>query len=355
MIATRAAVADALPRQVRALRPRRARPTRDAASRSQTRSFAQLARLGQIILGLIWLVDGILQFQPYMFGKSFITGVILPNANGQPGIIATPITWIAHLIEPHVAVFNGFAATLQVLIGLGLIYRRTAKPALLISFVWALGIWFTGEGLGGFFNGTASPLTGAPGAALLYVIAGLMVWPKGNLPRLGMRGEQLGLLGVRGARAFMATLWGGFALLWLLPSNSSSNAIHDALQNTPTGTGSLTSLVDHVASAAAGHGTLIAVALAAISAAIAAATARGSHAKTLLGLSMLVALAFWVLGQGLGGVFTGQATDVNTGPLLILLATLTWRGISIREHQPPSVSQNEQQHTGQIRSLPAHV
>jgi hypothetical protein len=71
---------------------------------------ARVARLGQVVLGLLWLIDGLLQFQPYMFGKTFITGVLLPNAVGQPGIIASPITWIANLIEPHVAIFNAFAA-----------------------------------------------------------------------------------------------------------------------------------------------------------------------------------------------------------------------------------------------------
>lgn len=70
------------------------------------------ARRGQIALGLLWLIDGALQFQPYMFGKSFVTGVLLPNAAGQPRAIGTAITWIAYLVEPHVAVFNGFAATL---------------------------------------------------------------------------------------------------------------------------------------------------------------------------------------------------------------------------------------------------
>jgi hypothetical protein len=58
-------------------------------------------------------------------------------------------------------VFNAFASTLQVVIGLGLFYGRTVKPALLVSFIWATGIWFTGEGLGMLFTGTASPLTGA--------------------------------------------------------------------------------------------------------------------------------------------------------------------------------------------------
>jgi hypothetical protein len=53
------------------------------------------------------------------------------------------------------------------LIGPGLIYRPTVKVALLASFGWSLGVWWIGEGLGGLSTGTASPLTGAPGAALL--------------------------------------------------------------------------------------------------------------------------------------------------------------------------------------------
>jgi hypothetical protein len=41
-----------------------------------------------------------------------------------------------------------------------------------------------------------------------------------------------------------------------------------------------------------------------------------------LWISVAVATVFWVIGQGFGGVLTGQATDVNTGPLLVLLAGL---------------------------------
>jgi hypothetical protein len=303
-------------------------PTQPASEQARTSSrrhfarLARLARLAQVVLGVIWLIDGALQFQPYMFGKTFITGVILPNAQGQPGVIADPITWIAHLIEPHVALFNGFAATLQVLIGLGLLYRRTVRPALLVLFAWVLGIWVTGEGLGGFFNDTANPLTGAPGAALLYLIVGLMAWPERMVTRFGMRGRQLGLLRVRGARMVFAVLWGGFAVLWLLPVNDSAGAIHDALGNVPTGAGWLTSLVGDAAAAAAGHGTIIALALAAVSGLIAFAVARDWHMRTFLWISIAVAAAFWMFGQGFGGVLTGQATDVNTGPLLILIAGL---------------------------------
>ncbi|HWC85599.1 MAG TPA: hypothetical protein VG388_03605 [Solirubrobacteraceae bacterium] len=163
---------------------------------------------------LIWLVDGALQFQPYMFAKTFITGVIDPSAVAQPAIIADPITWIANLIAPHVTVFNAFAATLQVAIGLGLLYRRTVKPALVASIVWALGIWFTGEGLGMILTGNASPLTGWPGAALLYVIAGLMCWPRmGKNAAVTTPARRFGLLGERGARCMWAALWLGSAAL----------------------------------------------------------------------------------------------------------------------------------------------
>ena len=55
----------------------------------------KVARFAQIALGLTWLIDGALQFQPYMFGRTFVTGVLLPNAVGQPSVIGAPITWIA--------------------------------------------------------------------------------------------------------------------------------------------------------------------------------------------------------------------------------------------------------------------
>jgi hypothetical protein len=314
---------------------------RFARTQSRSRARQRLIRAGQSALGLVWLLDGALQFQSYMFGKTFVTGVLLPNASGQPAFIASTITWIAHAIEPHVTVFNAFAATVQVLIGLGLLYRKTVGPALLLSFAWAGGIWLTGEGLGGFFNDTANPLTGAPGAVLLYVLVGLMVWPKGLglVPErlvparvgrlLTVRGGEFGLLGVRGARVAFAALWGMFGLLWLLPANDSANAVSSAISSAPTGTGWLTSITNEAASLASGNGTAIAVVLAAASFTIAVSVLRDWHVRECLALSAVIALAFWIL-QGFGGLFTGEATDVNTGPLLVLLAWLTYGAMKAR-------------------------
>ncbi|MHB8692855.1 MAG: hypothetical protein ACYDHH_16585 [Solirubrobacteraceae bacterium] len=272
-------------------------------------------RAGQLALGLIWLIDGALQYQPYMFHQSFITGVILPNAQGQPGIVASPITWIAQLIAPHVAVFNAFAATVQVLIGLGLLAgRRWLKPALLVSLGWAAAIWFTGEGLGGLLTGRADPLTGAPGAALLYIVAGLIVWPTG--------GRRLGLIGERGARLAWAALWAGSAVLWLMPANDGAGSIHGAVAGAPSGTSWLSSVLGSTASATAGAGTAIAVVLAVLSLTIALSVLTGTASRAFLVAGIALNLVYWVVGQGLGGVFTGSATDVNTAPLVILIGSL---------------------------------
>jgi lipopolysaccharide export LptBFGC system permease protein LptF len=35
--------------------------------------------------------------------------------------------------------------------------------------------------------------------------------------------------------------------------------------------------------------------------------------------------AFWVVGENFGALFTNGATDVNSGPLLMLLAAAYWR------------------------------
>lgn len=331
-----------------AIQPRTERTVRAAGP-----ALARISRLGQVLLGLLWLLDGVLQLQPYMFGKTFITGVLLPNAAGQPGIIGGPITWMADLIEPHVVLFNAFAATLQVLIGLGLLYRRTVRPALLVSFLWAIGIWFTGEGLGMIFTGNASPLTGAPGAALLYIVAGLLCWPRSRTPRSRpvTRAAGYGLIGEHGARLAWAALWLGSAALWLLPANDGASAVHDAIAAAPSGAGWLSSALNDAANATAGDGTAIAIAIAIVSATIGLAVLRDWHARAFLKIAIAISVVYWVFGQGLGGVFTGEATDVSTAPLMILIASMLLALKPGKAAGPPCGSSNREARN-QSRSWP---
>ena len=42
-----------------------------------------------------------------------------------------------------------------------------------------------------------------------------------------------------------------------------------------------------------------------------------------------MATVFWVLGQNIGQLYSGQATDPNTGPLIVLMA-LALAGTTVR-------------------------
>jgi hypothetical protein len=285
-----------------------------------TSSNRSPARLGQIALGLIWLIDGLLKLQPYFFAH-FVSGVIDPSAAGQPGVIAHPITWIGDLIRPHQAIFVVLAVLGEVSIGVGLLVRRTVKPALLMSFIWTLNVWLTGEGLGFLFTGkTPDPLTGILGTAPLYIIAGLLVWPREARPT--QPGPQFGLLGERGARLVWAALWLAAAALWLLPANADRDAASSAVSSAPSGAGWLSSLHSAAAGLVAGSGMTVAVLLAVLSAEIGLWVLWSRGTRIALFASMAVSVVFWFMAEGLAGLFTGQATDIGTGPLMIVIAAL---------------------------------
>jgi hypothetical protein len=108
--------------------------------------------------------------------------------------------------------------------------------------------------------------------------------------------------------------------LWLLAANSGANATHDLISAAPSGASWLTSVQHAAADAANGGGLVIALVLAFVSAAIGVAVAINWRAKAFLAVAIVLNLAYWVLGQGLGGVLTGSGTDPNAGPLFILFA-----------------------------------
>jgi hypothetical protein len=80
----------------------RPRPRRSAFSTN----LADRRRALQVALGLIWLLDAALQYQPYMFSRAFVSQVIQGGASGNPAVIADPITWSADFMARHIAVYN---------------------------------------------------------------------------------------------------------------------------------------------------------------------------------------------------------------------------------------------------------
>jgi hypothetical protein len=293
------------------------------------RSRLRVTRRGlQIALGCIWLLDGLLQFQSYMYTHAFLAEVIEPTAKGQPGLISDPILTFAHFYGHDLTLWNTLAAEIQCAIGLGLILsRRTVRPALLVSFAWAFVVWWFGEGFGTILSGApVSPLMGAPGAVLVYGLIGLLVWPKKpEGERSVAEGERSvaggGLLGDRGGLVVWSLLWLEAAVLWMLNVDRSRGAIHEQIAGMAAAAPHwLASVQSSVAHASQGHGVTIATLLALASALIALGVWTRLRSGA-LALGVVLSLAYWVLGQSLGGPFwAGQATDVNTGPLLVLLA-----------------------------------
>src|ERR1700759_4428563 len=80
----------------------------------------------QTVLGLIWLLDGALQFQSFMYSKGFIQ-LLTGLSAGQPSWVASSVNWGAHRLGANPDVYNTLFALVQVAIGLGLLYRRTVK------------------------------------------------------------------------------------------------------------------------------------------------------------------------------------------------------------------------------------
>ena len=291
-------------------------------------SLVRTQRTLQIILGLFWLLDAGLQFQPFMFRSSFTTTYLLNNAQNQPDVIRWIITNVGHFVGPHVAVWNTFFALIQVAIGAGLLFRRTVRPALAVSFFWAFGVWFFGEGLGLIFTGSASALTGAPGSVFIYGLIGLMAWPRSRTPQaaeesVGMASSAAGQ-GIGGATTPLL-VWVGYwsvaAVLFLLPNNRTSTSVSSAITGMSSGEPSAYSHFLNSFGNQFGSGGVWTTWLLAIASLIVGFGPLLFRRPTpFLAVGGLLAAFFWVSGQGLGGIFTGSGTDPNTGPLIILLA-----------------------------------
>jgi len=131
--------------------------------------------------GLIWLVDGILQFQPSM-PLGLANSVIAPTMAGAPGWLRALMTHAITLWNDHPIHFAVGAAWIQLGIGLALLFSNGGLSRWIggVSAGWAGLIWLVGNGAGGIFMPGSSILFGWPGATVFYVIAGcwLVVRPE---------------------------------------------------------------------------------------------------------------------------------------------------------------------------------
>jgi cytochrome oxidase Cu insertion factor (SCO1/SenC/PrrC family) len=286
------------------------RPAGHGPPEPAARRFLRLA------LGLLWIVDGMLQAQPQM-AAGFGRDVLSPALAGGPH-------WVSDAAAPLVRVFTRHpvtadAVTVWIQIGLGalIILSRTgllSRLAIMSSAVWSLLVWVVGEGMGGLLHPGAGWLVGAPGAVLVYLLGAALLmarwswWEGDRMPLVVRRTVGTWLLIGAGLQALP---WEGF---WSSSGAAAPFAAGAAIQQPEL----LRRPISAVADAASRHpvviNTVVVMALLVVAAGLWLSRAPG---WVLAGL--LLCAATWWLAQDFG-VLGGMATDPNTAlPLALLL------------------------------------
>jgi hypothetical protein len=269
----------------------------------------------QIVLGLLWLLDGALQAQPFMFTRAFGTQLIAGTGAGQPTVVRWPVHFSSTVIAGHPFAWNLLFAAIQVLIGVGLLLRRTARTTLIVSVVWALGVWYLGEGLSGLASGHASIINGAPGSALLYAVLAVAAFPGGRLRETPARWLMWA----------WAALWVGAAVYQVLPGqNTGSDTAGVVTGGAAGGPHWLVQLDTSIGTWMTHNGVLTVVGLAVVYLLIGLGALVRATRTWSLAVGLVLAIAIWITGQDLGQLYSGQATDPNSAPLIVLMAVAAW-------------------------------
>jgi hypothetical protein len=284
-------------------------------------------RLLQLALATVWLLDGALQFQNFMFtpGANGFSGMLGSTAAGNPHLIAQSITWNASIVDHHAVATDATFALIQVLIGLGIAWRPSVRITLGASIAWSLAVWWFGEGLGGVLHGAGTPIGGGPGAVLFYALLAVLLWPTDtahpDAPFVAARA-----VGATAARVMWAVVWIVMASLALIGAGRAPQGVRNVIDSVNPGEpGWLGTIDHHVESLVAQQGLVVALVfvliclLVALGPFLPAPAARGT-----LVLAIVTAVVIWVVGENFGMILAGGATDPNSGPLLILLAIAYW-------------------------------
>jgi cytochrome oxidase Cu insertion factor (SCO1/SenC/PrrC family) len=274
----------------------------------------QLIRIG---FGVLWILDGLLQAQPAM-PLGLATNVTEPSADGAPGWVRDLVDFAARGWTYHPV--NAAAAAVWIQIGIGIWLVTAARGPWarlggLASVGWGLVVWIFGEAFGGIFAPGLSWLFGAPGAGLLYAVAGALI----ALPERAWAGPRLGRAVLAGTGLFLA----GMALVQVWPGNgfwsgtvggkpgNLASMVQGMAQTSQPRF--LSSLVNAFGTFAAGHGFAVNLVLVVAMAASGLALASRWQAvlRPAIGLLLVLCAAVWVLVQDLG-VFGGLGTDPNS-------------------------------------------
>jgi hypothetical protein len=276
-----------------------------------TRATLALERRLSALLGLIWLVDGVLQRHSALFGHALIDAVIAPSKDGQPAFMISVIDVGIRVLQVNLPLANALSAAIELAIGallLAPVSHRTRRLVLWASIGWALVVWVFGEGAGALLTGSASFFTGAPGAALLYlIVAAILLMPQARprvwLPRVAGAVFLLGA-GLNALPAFWSA--DGQSALWDASASDSRRAI--AYPGLKLAAAALSPEATNI---------IVIAALLVLGGLLLLKPSRALAVVTLVALA-----AIWWVSQDFGGILDfphGTATDPSSAPLLALM------------------------------------
>jgi cytochrome oxidase Cu insertion factor (SCO1/SenC/PrrC family) len=285
-------------------------------------SWRQLLRIG---FGLLWVFDGILQAQPKM-AIGLPSQVIQPTATSSPHWVQQVVNWAGTTWSYHPMQAGAAAVWIQVGIGIWIIASPRgplSRLAGLASAGWGLVVWAFGESFGGIFAPGLTWLFGAPGAVLIYVLAGGLL----ALPERTWHAPWLGRAILAGLGLFLA----GMAVLQAWPGRGFWQGISHHQPGTLAGMtsgmaqtpqpGFLAAWVNAFTAFDEAHGfavnLIVVVALAAMGAAF--VTGQRRLVRPAVAAFTVLCLADWVLIEDFG-FFGGLGTDPNSMIPFALLA-----------------------------------
>jgi cytochrome oxidase Cu insertion factor (SCO1/SenC/PrrC family) len=283
-------------------------------------------RLLRIGFGLIWILDGLLQAQPKMAG-GLASQVIEPTAAASPPWVQHLVNWGGTIWSYHPITAGAASVWIQAGIGAWLIiaaHGPWSRLAGLASVAWGLVVWVFGEAFGGIFAPGLSWLTGAPGAVLLYVVAGALI----ALPESAWRSPRLGRLLLGGIGLFfigMAVLqaWPGRGY-WQGTVGGKPGTLAGMVQamSTTSQPHVLSSLLASFGSFAASNGFAVNLVVVIVLAGMGAIflSGRPGLVRYAVWFGIVFGLADWVLVQDLG-FLGGLGTDPNSMiPMMLLFS-----------------------------------
>lgn len=129
------------------------------------RNAASLKSGLRVIFGFIWLVDGSFKFQPGFEQQFSVSG------DGSPGWLQPWFSYWANMVNPDPAPWVYLVGSLELLLGLALVFGFVRKLAYSGGFLLSLFIWAVPESFGGPYGPGSTDI----GTGIVYAMGFLFL------------------------------------------------------------------------------------------------------------------------------------------------------------------------------------